>query len=199
MVNTFKSIKTQQNSPVNLNTSFILNLRFFILHPGCPRAITLFTLCLSLSWIVKFFAFFMDDSSFTIVCLFSTLSVVNLIFSLVVLFLSLTNLFFSLADLLLIGFLAILVDNLLLTIFLLIGWPPLKDQTIPTYCCTQSHLSPHPLQVTTPHLAHPMQLLDPSLLVTVLANLKHLVQVSSDVFAKSTSFSLRLLVELNCL
>ena len=42
-----------------------------ILQLDFPRAVTLFTLCMSLSWIVKFFAFFMDNFAFAIFCLFS--------------------------------------------------------------------------------------------------------------------------------
>jgi len=68
----------------------------------------------------------MDNFTFTIVYLFSTLFIVDLIFSLAILFLSLANLFFSLANMLLTGFLVILADNLFVTIFLSIGWPPLK-------------------------------------------------------------------------
>jgi len=70
---------------------------------------------------------------------------------------------------------------------------------MPTYCCAQSHQSPHPFQLAISHLTPPMQLSDPSQLATILAILRHLLQVPSIASAKPALFSLSLLVKLHSL
>ena len=139
----------------------------------------------------------MTDFPFTLsmVDLYFAFPVANLFSALSVFAFLLTNLFFSLADLLLIGFFVFVADLSLIE-FLSIGRLPFERSDTPTYCCAQS---PHPFQVATSHLAPPVQLSNPSQLVTVIANLKHLLQIPSTDFAKLVSFSLNLLVELNCL